>query len=251
MAEETSLARTRWDCACHVVWVPKCRHKVVYGEMRRGDRRDNKGPGREGGRGGDSGGRRVRWPRPPVLAHAPKHAVCKVVGRLKGRSSIMPRGRHPELAWAWGGGKALWARGYYVSTVGLDGAKVRGYIRRREEGGRFEWGPFGGRTVTAAWAIAAWPPAVPGSSGARPKPPAMPGDWLLAALFGMDKILVIAMVLKSFGTFVIAPLSMRFIFRGGRGRTSPYPWAYALRPPCCPSPSSPWAFSARTHISAA
>lgn len=68
----------------------------------------------------------------------PKYAACKVVGRLKGRSSIMLHERHPEWRRSGGGDKTLWARGYYVSTVGLDEAKVRGYIKRQEEDSRFE-----------------------------------------------------------------------------------------------------------------
>lgn len=68
----------------------------------------------------------------------PKHAVSKVVGRLKGRSSIILHERHPGLRLATGRDKTLWARGYYVSTVGLDEAKVREYVRGQEEGSRFE-----------------------------------------------------------------------------------------------------------------
>ena len=63
----------------------------------------------------------------------PKYAVRKVVGRLKGRSSIILHEGRPEWR-ARGGGKTLWARGCYVSTVGLGEAKVREYIKRQEEG---------------------------------------------------------------------------------------------------------------------
>ena len=59
-------------------------------------------------------------------------------------------GRRPELRLATGRDKALWARGHCVSTVGLDEAKVREYVRGQEGGGRFEWAdaPAGGATVT-------------------------------------------------------------------------------------------------------
>lgn len=62
----------------------------------------------------------------------PKYAVSNAVGYLKGKSAIAVAGR-------FGGrtknftGEVFWARGYYVSTVGLDEAMVRAYIRNQEE----------------------------------------------------------------------------------------------------------------------
>jgi len=35
MHEWQSLSHVRWDCKYHVVIVPKYRHKVFYGKMRR------------------------------------------------------------------------------------------------------------------------------------------------------------------------------------------------------------------------
>jgi putative transposase len=61
----------------------------------------------------------------------PKYAVSNVVGYLKGKSAI-------QIARKYGGrsrnftGEHFWARGYFVSTVGLDEAMVRAYIRNQE-----------------------------------------------------------------------------------------------------------------------
>ena len=61
----------------------------------------------------------------------PKYAVSNVVGYIKGKSAI-------QIARKYGGrqrnftGENFWARGYYVSTVGLDEAMVRAYIRNQE-----------------------------------------------------------------------------------------------------------------------
>jgi len=30
-----SLSHSRWDCKYHVVWIPKCRRKVLYGQLRK------------------------------------------------------------------------------------------------------------------------------------------------------------------------------------------------------------------------
>ena len=62
----------------------------------------------------------------------PKYAVSNVVGYLKGKSAI-------QIARKFGGrqknftGEHFWARGYFVSTVGLDENIVRAYIRNQEE----------------------------------------------------------------------------------------------------------------------
>ncbi len=65
------------------------------------------------------------------LSVPPKYAVSNVVGYIKGKSSIaIARRFKPEVAkiqW-----RAFWARGYYVSTVGLDEEIVREYIRHQE-----------------------------------------------------------------------------------------------------------------------
>ena len=68
----------------------------------------------------------------------PKYAVANVVGYLKGKSAI-------QIARKFGGrqrnftGENFWARGYFVSTVGLDEHMVRAYIRNQEvEGERYE-----------------------------------------------------------------------------------------------------------------
>jgi len=30
-----SLSHSRWDCKFHVVWIPKCRKKTLYGPLRK------------------------------------------------------------------------------------------------------------------------------------------------------------------------------------------------------------------------
>lgn len=65
------------------------------------------------------------------LSVPPKYAVSNVVGYLKSKSAIL-------IARRFGGrernftGEVFWARGYFVSTVGLDEAVVRAYIRQQE-----------------------------------------------------------------------------------------------------------------------
>ena len=135
---EQSLAHTRWDCVYHIVWIPKYRRKVMYGEFRREIVEIVKDlVARE------SGVEIVEGSACPDHIHLclripPKHAVSKVVGRIKGRSSIILHERHPKARYATGRDKTLWARGYYVSTVGLNEEVIKEYIKKQEEGSRFE-----------------------------------------------------------------------------------------------------------------
>jgi putative transposase len=62
----------------------------------------------------------------------PKFSVANAVGRLKGKSAIRIHqeylGRKRNFT-----GFHSWAKGYCVSTVGLDEAVIRNYIRTQEE----------------------------------------------------------------------------------------------------------------------
>ena len=64
--------------------------------------------------------------------YPPKYSVANTVGFLKGKSAIRIHreyfGRRRNFT-----GFHFWARGYCVSTVGLDEAVIREYIRNQEE----------------------------------------------------------------------------------------------------------------------
>ena len=62
----------------------------------------------------------------------PKESVSDVVGYLKGKSALMLFDRHPEYRKRFWRDKTLWARGYYVSTVGLNEELVKAYIEQQE-----------------------------------------------------------------------------------------------------------------------
>ena len=122
----------------HVVWIPKYRRKVLWGEARREigqilrtlvEHMD--------------GVEIVEGALCPDHVHVclripPKYCVSKVIGKLKGRSAIILFERHPEWRGATGRDRTLWARGYYVSTVGLNEEVIRNYVRNQEEASRIE-----------------------------------------------------------------------------------------------------------------
>ena len=70
------------------------------------------------------------------LRIAPKYAVAKVMGYLKGKSALVMFDRHPEWRKAAGRDRALWARGRYVSTVGINESVIRKYVRNQEDASR-------------------------------------------------------------------------------------------------------------------
>ena len=130
MKEYQSLSHTRWDCKYHVVFIPKRRKRKIFGSLRK----------HLGAifheLAGHKESRIMEGHLMPDHVHMclsvpPKYAVSNVVGYLKGKSAIL-------IARRFGGrernftGEVFWARGYFVSTVGLDEAVVRAYIRQQE-----------------------------------------------------------------------------------------------------------------------
>lgn len=67
------------------------------------------------------------------VAIPPKLSVSEFMSYLKGKSALMFFDRHPEAGSKWGE-RHLWARGYYVSTVGnVNEETIRNYIKEQEE----------------------------------------------------------------------------------------------------------------------
>mgnify|MGYP001053204606 FL=1 len=124
------LRHSVWECKYHLVWIPKCRRKVLYGQLRRelGEvfhelARQKECRIEEGHMLSDH----VHM----LMSIPPKYAVAKVVGFVKGKSAIhiarVFSGRRRNFT-----GQQFWARGYYVSTVGKDEQAVREYIKKQE-----------------------------------------------------------------------------------------------------------------------
>ncbi len=67
-----------------------------------------------------------------LLSIPPKFSVSEVVGFLKGKSAIKIFDKHLELKKRYWG-KHFWAKGYCVSTVGLDEKRIRTYVKWQKE----------------------------------------------------------------------------------------------------------------------
>ena len=125
------LSHTLWECKYHLVWIPKCRKKTLYGPLRK----------YLGSLFKDLASQReceiIEGHLLPDHVHIlisipPKYAVAQVVGFIKGKSAIhiarTYMGRRKNFT-----GQSFWARGYYVSTVGKDEETTREYIKHQEE----------------------------------------------------------------------------------------------------------------------
>ena len=130
MAKEQNLAHTKWLCKYHIVFTPKYRRKLIYEQYR------------------EEIGRILRQlcsykgveilEGHMMLDHVhmlvmipPKYSVSSFMGYLKGKSSLMIFDRYAHLKHKFGN-RRFWSIGYYVSTVGLNEATIRKYIREQE-----------------------------------------------------------------------------------------------------------------------
>jgi putative transposase len=126
-----SLKHTTWECKYHVVFIPKCRRKVLYqgirqelGTVFRSLAEQWECQVEEGHLMPDH----VHM----LLSVPPKYSVSNVMGFIKGKSAIhiarVYAGRRRNFV-----GQHFWARGYWVSTVGKNEAAVRQYIQNQEK----------------------------------------------------------------------------------------------------------------------
>ena len=135
MREWQSQSHVKWYCRYHIVIVPKYRRRTIYGALRK-----------------DIGsifsdlcrryevelveGHAMRDHVHLCLGIPPKYSVANAIGKLKGKSAMMIHqkfGRQRNFV-----GLKFWSRGYCVSTVGLDEAVIRNYIRTQEESDKRE-----------------------------------------------------------------------------------------------------------------
>src|ERR1044071_9909035 len=130
MDDFQSLSHTKWECKYHVVFIPKCRRRTLYVELRkhlaevfRQLALQKECRIEEGHMMSDHVHMMISIP--------PKYAVSQVVGYIKGKSAI-------HLARVYGErkrnfvGQHFWARGYFVSTMGRDEDVIRTYIQQQE-----------------------------------------------------------------------------------------------------------------------
>jgi len=131
MKDWQSQAHVKWDCKYHVVIVPKYSKKALYGSLRGKIGKIFRELCRQ------KGIELVEGKAMPdhvhmLLSVPSRYSIAMTIGYLKGKSAIRI---HRDLSRFKGTlfGRSFWARGYCVSTVGLEESAIRQYIQDQEE----------------------------------------------------------------------------------------------------------------------
>jgi putative transposase len=131
MKDWKSQAHVKWECKYHIVVLPKYRKKVIYGKLRRKIGEIFRELCRQ------KGVELVEGNALPdhihmLLSVPPKYSIAMTIGYLKSKSAIRI---HRQLLKQKGTlfGRSFWARGYCVSTVGLDERQIKTYIKDQEK----------------------------------------------------------------------------------------------------------------------
>jgi len=125
------LQHTTWRCQYHVVFAPKYRRKVFYGEKK--------------AEIGKILRKLCEWKGVKIieaeicpdhvhmlLEIPPKIAVSSFMGYLKGKSSTMLYEQFGELKYKYRN-REFWCKGYYVDTTGKNTSRIAEYIRKQLE----------------------------------------------------------------------------------------------------------------------
>ena len=126
-----SLAHTKWNCKYHIVFAPKYRRKVFFGEKRMEIREILR--------------QLCKWKNVEIIEGevCPDHihlllsipaklSVSGFMGYLKGKSSLMIFQRWGNMKFAYRN-REFWCRGYYVDTAGKNTAAIKEHIAKQLE----------------------------------------------------------------------------------------------------------------------
>ena len=127
--DNNTLAHTTWNCKYHIVFAPKYRRKVFYGEKRTEIREILR--------------QSCQWKGEEIiegevcpdhihllLSIPPKISVSSFMGYLKGKSSLMIFQKYGNMKFAYRNRK-FWCRGYYVDTAGKNTKAIQAYIQNQ------------------------------------------------------------------------------------------------------------------------
>ena len=130
MGDTKKLAHTQWNCKYHIVFAPKYRRQVFYGEKKRAI--------------GEILRKLCEWKGVSIveaeccpdhihmlLEIPPKMSVSAFVGYLKGKSSLMIFESFPHLRCRFGN-RHFWCTDYFVSMVGVNEATIIKYVKGQE-----------------------------------------------------------------------------------------------------------------------
>ena len=124
-----SLSHSKWNCKYHIVFAPKFRRKIAYGQLKQDIANILSMLCKR------KGVKIVEAEICPDHVHMlveipPNISVSSFVGYLKGKSTLMIFERHANLKYKYGN-RHFWCRGYYVDTVGKNKKAIEEYIKKQ------------------------------------------------------------------------------------------------------------------------
>ena len=132
MSKYKKLSHVIYKCDYHIVWVPKYRLRILKGVIKTLVEKDIR--------------MLCEWKACEVqelnvqedhihllVSVPPKLSISKLMGVLKGKIAIKLFKSYPKLKQKPYWGNHFWARGYFVSTVGLDEDMIRKYVKHQEK----------------------------------------------------------------------------------------------------------------------
>ena len=129
--EIKSSAHSRYRCQYHIVFAPKYRRQIIYGQIKKDIGEILRKLCEQ--KGVEIIEAEACSDHIHMLVCIPPHiSVSQFMGYLKGKSSLMIFDRHANLKYKYGT-RTFWCRGYYVDTVGRNKKVIAEYIKNQLE----------------------------------------------------------------------------------------------------------------------
>ena len=121
-----SLSHSKWRCKYHIIFAPKYRRQIVYGQLKADIGKILRSLCER--KGVNIISAECCPDHIHMLVEIPPHmSVSSFMGYLKSKSSLMIFDKHANLKYKYGN-RHFWCRGYYVDTVGKNEKAIREYI---------------------------------------------------------------------------------------------------------------------------
>ena len=125
------LTHSTYRCQYHIVFAPKYRRKVIYGQLRADIGQILRKLCEQ--KGVEIIEANAMPDHIHMLVSIPPHiSISQFMGYIKGKSTLMIFDRHANLKYKYGS-RHFWCRGYYVDTVGRNEKVIKEYIKNQTE----------------------------------------------------------------------------------------------------------------------
>ena len=130
-AKYKKLSHVVYKCDYHIVWTPKYRFRVLFGEVKVLVENDIRMLCEW--KGVEVTELNVQIDHVHIVCSIPpKVSVSELLGTLKGKLAIKLFKTYPKLKQKLYWGNHFWSRGYFVTTIGVDEEIIRRYVKYQE-----------------------------------------------------------------------------------------------------------------------